>query len=153
MPSRLPIPVLLECPEGFLLFQEDPDRLHVLNHSGLLAWSFLLAGNSTEQTSRLLMETYRLERPATREVQSFAETLTHLGFPDESGNSNRGRPEESLRTLFESFAAQARAGLAWVSPSILSLPFDGLAVTSAKCSARWANLDNNCCYSPSVHSQ
>lgn len=35
-------------------------------------------------------------------------------------------------------------------PSLFTCPVDGLRVTSAKCSSRWANLDDNGCYQPAV---
>jgi hypothetical protein len=146
---------LFECPGGFLFYERDAGQLHFFNDSGLLVWNLLSEETEAESVAWCLARSYGLPQPPVEEVQSIAAVLSKrrlIAVKAESSCRNNAAEldQEGLWTQSRKAAERALAGGAWEIPSILSFPFDGLRVSSAKCSSRWVNLDDNTCYVPAL---
>lgn len=147
IPSRL-----FSCPEGFLFYDRDAAWLHTFNATGLLAWNLTLCKMESDSVSRFLTDLYGLAQTPLDDVEAIVSELTRVGLvaAETSGARNGALEldEEQLWAHSSKAVEQARTGEAWETPSLTSFPLDALKVTSAKCSSRWANLDDNTCYQP-----
>ena len=144
---------LFQCPGGFLFYEQDAGYLHLFNESGLLVWNLLRAGIAAEPIARHLASIYGLPQPPFEDVRAVTAVLDERGLMAGAVTSGGGAIPAAHAEVWWPPARQAieRAveGGIWQSPSIFSLPVDGLHVTSAKCSSRFVNLDDNTRYAPS----
>ena len=147
IPSRL-----FKFPEGFLFYEREAAWLHVFNATGLLSWNLMLWKMEPDSVSRFLADRYGLRQAPLDDVESIVSRLARRGLvpagAGEAANAPVEADEERLWGHCRKTVAGARAGEVWEVPSLASFPLDGLKVTSAKCSSRWTNLDDNTCYQP-----
>jgi hypothetical protein len=142
---------LYECRGGYLFYERDAGKLHFFNDSGLLVWNLRWEGFGIESIAPALAMKLGRQEPPTAEIQSIEEILRQHGLIATAGGSVRPDTiDEALWPQSRDIVARATGGDVWRTPAVVSFPFDGIKVTSAKCSARWVNLDDNTCYAPTA---
>jgi hypothetical protein len=153
--------VLVEFEDGLMIYQPDRDRVHYLNQAAALVFELCRGGNSPATITELLGEAYGLTQPPGEPVKRVMKSMLSEalvpacgeGESDQVSLESRMSTEEKLlasvtpegKSLVKRMLAKKR----YVIPAIESFPIDGLSVSSAKCSARWANLEDNTCYTRS----
>jgi hypothetical protein len=157
--------VLAEFEDGFMIYHPDGDRVHYLTRTAALVLELCTGRNSAATITQLLGEAYGLTQPPTEQVGRVVENLLSKALVSTSGERESRRaspsvsPERRIGVEEKLLASVAREGRGlvkrllaekvYVIPAIESFPIDGLSVSSAKCSSRWANLEDNTCYTRS----
>lgn len=143
---------LYECRGGFLFYELETGQLHFFNNTGLLLWNLLREGIAIELIGRYLAAKWSLQQPPAGEIQSFKDTLSRHGLIAAAEEARKpNTPEVNDEVLWpqsRDIVGRSRAVGPWETPTVSTFPFDALKVTSAKCSSRWVNLDDNTCYAP-----
>ena len=154
--------VAVEFEDGFMIYHPDGDRVHYLTTTAALVLELCTGRNSVAAITQLLGEACGLTQPPTGQVGRAVEKLLSEALISASGERESRRaspsssPERRISVEEKLLASVAREGRGlvkrlladkvYVIPAIESFPVDGLSVSSAKCSSRWANLDDNTCY-------
>jgi hypothetical protein len=66
--------------DGYVVYDEERDRVHYLNHTAALILEFATGENSDEQITRMLQVAYDLPEPPEEEVSECLEQLLKEGL-------------------------------------------------------------------------
>jgi len=144
---------LFDASGEYIYYENSRATLHVVNGSALIVWNLRLRTISPPVITQFLEACYGLHESPSREVDLVIAWLAELGLVQKHSDVSDSLgpiPEVQLWGSTQKAIQRARDGIGWDAPSLRSFPFDGLEVSSAKCSSRWANLDDNTCYRPNA---
>ncbi len=79
-PTARPDLELEEAADGYVVFDEDADRVHYLNHTAALVLELCNGSNSTDVIVGLLQRAYELPEPPERETLDCLDQLRDQGL-------------------------------------------------------------------------
>lgn len=66
--------------DGYVVYDDERDRIHYLNHTAALVLEFCTGANTEAQIAGLLQKAYELPEPPTQETRDCIETLRDEGL-------------------------------------------------------------------------
>lgn len=69
-----------ECTDGYVIYQNEQDKVHFLNHTAVVVLELCTGQNTAADIAQALAEAYGLETPPLAEVNAALETLVAEGL-------------------------------------------------------------------------